>query len=526
MTEERYNEILKKYFNIDKLKPQQFEIISNLVENNKNVIGILSTGFGKSMTFILLHLITNKTVIVISPLISLMTDQKENLEKKNIPVLILNSTNNNKYSDMQLVLDGEEKIIYITPEYLLICEQFIRRLVENDRLALVCFDEVHIMHEWGNSFRDSYLKAKVIREWIGDVPVLALSATVTENILKQTIELLKLEDALIVKTSYDRPNLYLEIKEKTKIKKDLFELLTKYKDDYIIIYCQTRKNTEKVSQEINDMGTIKTYPFHAGLPVKQREKIQRRYKKGKYKAIVSTIAFGLGIDIPNIRLVLHYNCSKNLEEYYQCIGRTSRDGKPGECYMFYSGKDFKISKFMLRDTPASEYKDEEEEKCKQIQQFIFNRKCRRQVLLKYFGEDYLKNCNNCDNCKKQTPKIDITIDACRILLIIGEFNHFGKNTLVNIIKGSVAKNMTDKMRNCIHYGFGKSKSVEWWKKVITHLVNEKYLEEKEIDGGFCNYITLNTQGDKYINNFIDIYTDIMINRDFNDPIDDSNKIYM
>lgn len=516
----KYNDIIKQYFNIDQLKQEQFDIVKNL-EIGKNVIGILPTGYGKSICFQLPYLLTKKNVIVISPLISLMADQQDYLLEKNIPVLILNSSNIKKKRDMQKIINGENKIIYITPEYLLNCEQFIKELIENEQLALICFDEVHVMSEWGNSFRDSYIKAKIIKEWIRDIPILALSATITTNILKKIISLLKLEDAIIIKTSFDRPNLYIEIREKTKIKNDLYDLLKKYMGEYIIIYCQTRDYTEKITNEINKFKLIKAESYHAGQPMHDREEIQEKYKKGDCKCIVATIAFGMGINIDKIRLCIHYNCPKNIEQYYQAIGRAGRDNKPAECYMFYSSKDFQINKYMLSDITDASYKNEELLKCKKIEQFVANKECRRTGILNYFGETNKQKCNNCDNCKIiETSKTDVTLDVCKVLLIVNEFDHFGKNTIINIIRGSSAKNVTDNMKNATHYGFGKKKSNEWWKSLLTYLINNDYLKEKSLDSGFGSYVLMDTKGKKYLSAFIKKYENIVTNYGFNESVDE------
>lgn len=512
--ETEYNNILNKYYGYEKLKKEQYEIIDHLLNNKRDVIGILPTGFGKSIIFQLPYLITKKTVIIISPLISLMNDQETNLKIKNIPVLILNSTNNNKYSDMHTILNGEDRIIYMTPECLIKSEQFIRRLIENNRLALICFDEVHTMHEWGNAFRNAYIECKIIKDWINNIPLLALSATMTDNILTKTKSLLKLDNAIIIKTSFDRPNLYIEIKQKTKVKEDLSELLNKYKNEYIIIYCQTRKYTERLVEEINNLDIIRAYPYHAGQSTQERNDIQHKYKNGEYKCIVATIAFGMGIDIPNIRFVVHYNCPNNLEQYYQGIGRAGRDGEKSECYIFYSGKDYHISKFLLKDISDPVYKEEERIKCKEMHKYINTKKCRRKYLLGYFSEKYKHRCKNCDNCLTKCDKIEITNDTVRLLLLISEINHYGKNTLINIIRGSNAKNITPTMKNNINYGIGKDKPVDYWKNIINDMIKNKYLEEKEIDGGIYNFIKLDRKGEKLLSKIIDKHSDLLHNRDY------------
>ena len=331
-----------------------------------------------------------------------------------------------------------------------------------------------------------------------------------------------MEDALIIKTSFDRPNLYIQIKQKTSFKNDLYDLLKKHENEYVVVYCQTRKYTEKITEEINAMG-LKSHSYHAGLSMSQRAETQEKYKKGEYKCIVATIAFGMGIDVPNIRLIIHYNCPNNLEQYYQGIGRAGRDGKYSECYVFYSGKDYHISKFLLKDIQNEEYKKEELSKCKKIYKFINSNKCRRRVLLKYFGEKYKTKCDNCDNCKIKI-KIDITEDSIRLLLLLSEFNHFGKNVIINIIRGSSAKNITTIMKNNINYGMGKNKTIDHWKYIINELIRNKYIQEVEL--GLYIFIKLDVKGEKHLENIIDKYSDLLINRDFKYIFEENDKIYI
>jgi len=281
ITKVKYNSILKKYFGYDSLKKEQFEIIHKLL-NNEDVCAILATGYGKSICYQLPFLITQKSVIVISPLLSLMNDQKMEMQKLKIPVCCLNSDCRigDKIKYTTDILNGNHKIIYMTPEYLANCEDFIKQLHENNGLALVCIDEAHCTSSWGNDFRESYSKLNVIKKWIPDVPMLALTATASEKIREDICKSLDMKCPAMIIGEFDRPNLYIEISvKKNNIKSDLFDLLNKFKNEYIIIYCKTREDTEQTADAINELG-ITSFAYHAGLSNVERDIIQKNFNKG------------------------------------------------------------------------------------------------------------------------------------------------------------------------------------------------------------------------------------------------------
>ena len=402
----KYNKILKKKYGYESLKPEQFNIINKIVNDKNDILGILATGFGKSICYQMPYLITKKCVIVVSPLIALMKDQMTELKKLKIPVTVLNSTCKNKEEIMDDILAGNNMVIYITPEYMENCEAFLKMLVENDQLALIAIDEAHCVSTWGLDFRKSYTLLKNIRDWIdSSVPILALTATASKKVRKDIIKILQLEDPDTIVGDFDRKNLYISVKKRSKDPHDdLFELLNKYKNDYKIIYCKTREETEKIAESITNMG-FPSLPYHAGLSSKKRDEIQQKFIDGEFKTMVATIAFGMGINIKSVRLVIHYNCPKNIESYYQEIGRAGRDGLPSECHLFYSKKDFIINKLFLDSIKDPKHKAYQEEQINNIEKYVYSSKCRRNIL-KNFDENYEKSeCSNCDNCNKVINKV-------------------------------------------------------------------------------------------------------------------------
>lgn len=488
-----YNSILKKYFGYDSLKKEQFEIIHKLLNGN-DVCAILATGYGKSICYQLPFLITKKSVIVISPLLSLMNDQKMQMQKLNIPVCCFNSDCKiqDKIIHITDIFNGNHKLIYMTPEFLINSEDFFKQLYDYDGIALICIDEAHCISTWGNDFRQSYSQLNVIKKWVPNVPMLTLTATASEKVRKDICKSLQLNNPSIIIGTFDRPNLYIQISSKNIIKTDLYELLNKYKNEYIIIYCKTRKDTEEMSEAINGLG-ISNFAYHAGLSNSERDIIQKKFNHGEYKCIVATIAFGMGINVPNIRLVIHYSCPKNLESYYQEIGRAGRDGKYSECHLFFSTKDFIINKYFIKDLTDDKYREYQEQEIRKIEKYVYTTECRRKILLANFGE-IINQCTNCDNCNNNnnlynlSDKKDLTLQSYKILSLIRLLNgKFGICTFINILRGSNTKNIKC-YKDLEIYGNGKEYSVNFWKALVRILINNEYLKEVQIVSKFGSTI--------------------------------------
>lgn len=481
----KYNKKFKKFFGFKKLKSKQFKIIYNLLEKNNDVFGILTTGYGKSICYQLPLFIAKKSVLVVSPLIALMEDQKLGLEEKGIEVCCLNSTNKNKNKDQREILMGNNKIIYTTPEYLLSSKGmlFLENLVEYELLAMIAIDESHCVSSWGHDFRKDYLGLGLLKEMYPNIPLLALTATATQHVQDDIVENLKLEDPVIIRNSFDRPNLYIDIKYKDSTTiNEIKSLINKFDNENIIIYCKTRKETEKISHEINTRTNYESTIYHAGLPDNERQENQEKFTNGEIKIIVSTIAFGMGID-QIVRCVIHYGMPKSVEAYYQEIGRAGRDGKPSCCYMFYSSQDMILYNHFINKLDSRKTKIVRRKQLSAISQLTTSLECRRKIILKHFGENYKKdNCKNCDRCIKKKTQVDYTLQTYFLAELLININYtYGPRTLINILRGSNAKNVKPSFKKLEVYGKGKQWKVEWWNKLINTLIVNKYINKKYIN---------------------------------------------
>ena len=497
----KYTKYLKKYFGYDTLKELQFKIIYFLLKRNKDICAILATGYGKSICYQLPFLLTKKSVIVISPLISLMEDQTSTLKKLNIPVCCLNSNNVNKYEEMNDITNGNNRIIYITPEYLLNCKNFITNLAENENLCCFAIDESHCISSWSdNSFRPEYRNLNCLREWAPKTPILTLTATANDKVIKDINQFLKLKKPKLIKSSFDRPNLYLSIANKTKndIYADLNKLVKKYKNDFIIIYTRTRDNTEKIAQVVRRCG-ITCLPYHAGLDNDVRNQTQQKFMEGKVKCIVATIAFGMGINNRHVRLVIQYGCSSDLTSYYQEIGRAGRDGEQSECHLFHSANDTRLNRYFMSQIEDQQFKEYKEQQILKMEKYLFTHMCRRKYILDYFGETYEGKCNNCDNClnaHNHSVK-DVSSQTKLLLQLINKlYTKRGCTTLVQILRGSKASKIKPFFK-FKEYNKGKTYSDKWWKEFVRILITSDILIEKTLESGFGNVIHINEYGKEW-----------------------------
>ena len=534
---ELYNKILLKYWKYPSLKPEQYTIISNVLEG-KDVCAILATGFGKSVCYQLPTMISKKCVIVLSPLIALMHEQGEEMKNKDIPVCVFNSTKNEKEKEQLKVglTKGECRLIYMTPEYLIKSEHFLKKLVEIDNLAMICIDEAHAVSTWGLDFRPSYTKLNVIREWIPEVPILTLTATASTKVKEDIIKILGLSNPYEVVGNFDRPNLTIKVSPRSDdIMYNIGSLLDKYKNEYIIIYCKTRDETDKLAENINKYG-VKCESYHAGICDKKRNEIQQGFIDGTYKCIIATIAFGMGINIPKVRLVVHYNCPKNIESYYQEIGRAGRDGKPSECYLFYSKKDFYVNRLFLKTIVDDTHRAYQESQIRLIEKYVYSSECRRKLLLINFGQ-YMESCTSCDNCLRKLdttqPHVkedltDYTKETFLLLELLNRIdNKFGSGMTVSILLGKQSK-VKAYMTKFEEYGSGLAFGNEvWWKEFIRLLMNNDYLIETQVKGSFGTTISLTNKGKTLRKKLVSRYPkylDLLQEcEDLNDNDDSSNS---
>ena len=496
-----YEKILKKYFKYENLKNGQYNIIDKIIYYRENVFGIMKTAYGKSLCYQLPPLYLNKIAIIISPLISLMEDQKLQLQNMNISVCCLNSTEDTTSNTIQNIIDKKYSIIYMTPEYAINAQYLFTKIIDN--LCLIAFDEAHCISLWGNSFRESYIKLYIIKEWIKNIPILILTATATNRVLNDIKTILKIDNINIIKDNFDRPNLYLDVRYKVdKTENILKSILIKNKkfiDEYIIIYCLTKKETDKTTEIVKKLG-INCEAYHSDIDADKKKYIQNEFINGNnLKCIVATIAFGMGINKSNIRKIIHMNLPKNIESYYQEIGRAGRDGLPSQCYAFYTNRDIEIHKFMIENNVDNkEHKKIKYEMLDEMYNFAKSNNCKRKELLKYFDEEYKNDCNNCSKCLINTDnQKDCTNEAVILFSLIKNINFdCGLSTIILILRGSKSKKI-NKFFNNKFYGKGKEYPEIFWKKIGRYLINQKYLEEIKVDN-FYNKINYTNLGDNWL----------------------------
>jgi len=429
------NELLKTHFGYDEFRPLQEEIIHNVLDKKDSLV-LMPTGGGKSLCYQLPALTFEGITLVISPLIALMKDQVDSLKENGISAAYINSSlSTAEISEIKYkVMNNGVKILYIAPERLAMNE--FRDFLNNIIIDLVAVDEAHCISEWGHDFRPEYRNLKKLKTLFPGVPIIALTATATRRVSDDIVRQLSLEDGGIFTSSFNRENLSFSILRKKDAFDKLVKLLEKHKGESAIIYCFSRKDTETIAESLKTEG-FNAMPYHAGLDQETRANTQDRFVKDKIDIIVATIAFGMGIDKPDIRLVVHYTFPKTLEGYYQEIGRAGRDGLPSRCVMFYSYGDTIKHDFFIKKIEDEAAQNHAREKLDQVVNYCEIPDCRRKYLLKYFDEDYKKdNCKGCDNCLSEKITFDATIVAKKILsAIIRTNNRFGRNYIVDVLKG-------------------------------------------------------------------------------------------
>jgi len=465
---------LKQYFGYEDFRPMQAEIIETVIQK-KDCLVLMPTGGGKSVTFQIPSLIQEGITIVVSPLIALMKDQVDSLTANGIKAAFLNSSQSN--SELQNIenkaIKGEIKILYVSPEKI-VSESFSNFLKQLN-VNLFAIDEAHCISQWGHDFRPEYTQLKFIKKYYPEIPIIALTATADKITARDIIKQLELVDCKQFISSFDRPNLSLTVLPGQKRIEKVLDFLEKHKNQAGIIYCLSRKTTEEVASRLKSEG-YKADFYHAGLPSDKRSQVQTKFINDNIQIICATIAFGMGIDKSNVRWVIHYNMPKNIENYYQEIGRSGRDGSQSDTLMFYSYQDVSIYRNFISESQSN--KEVELAKLQRIQEFAEAQTCRRKILLSYFGEYLDKDCGNCDVCKNPPEHLDGTIIAQMALsAIIRTDEKVGINMLVDILRGSQKADLLEKGFDKIKtYGVGKSIGFYDWQQYILQLINQGFIE--------------------------------------------------
>lgn len=476
---------LQTFFGFDNFKGDQEAIITNILEGN-NTFVIMPTGGGKSICYQLPALMSEGTAIVISPLIALMKNQVDQIRgfggNDNIAHFLNSSLSKAEITQVKTdLLNGSTKLLYVAPESLAKQENidFFKLL----KISFVAVDEAHCISEWGHDFRPEYRKIRQVIASLGvNIPIIALTATATPKVQQDIIKNLGMSDATLFKSSFNRANLFYEIRPKKDVMKEIIKFVKYNAGKSGIIYCLSRKKVEEVAENLNLNG-VKALPYHAGLEAKVRADTQDKFLMEDVEVIVATIAFGMGIDKPDVRFVIHFDVPKSMEGYYQETGRAGRDGGEGVCLAFYSDKDVeKLAKFM-KDKPVSE-KEIGTQILKEVIDYSESAVCRRKQILHYFGENFNETgCNSmCDNCKKTKQQFDAESHLLSLLKLIQKIGEkFDDIHLLNIFLGlETAQTIAYEHGKLEEFGSGKQDGELLWKSVLRQAVLNNFLA-KDID---------------------------------------------
>ena len=470
-------EVLKSAFGYDSFRLLQKDIISNVLAG-KDTLAIMPTGGGKSLCYQIPALIFEGLTVVVSPLISLMQDQVASLNAAGINAVFLNSTVEwEDYKDsMNSIRRGETKIVYVAPETLVTPK--INDLLHDSRVTVSCItiDEAHCVSEWGHDFRPDYLEISSLRSQFKSAVFLALTATATRSVREDIIKNLKLKNPAVLVSSFDRPNIFLDVRQKNRNALDqVVECIRRHWDESGIIYCFSKRQVDELTEKLDKLG-YSVLNYHAGLTDEVRADHQTKFIRDQVQIMVATLAFGMGIDKPNVRFVIHYDMPKSLEQYYQEIGRAGRDGLPSEALLLYSAGDIHKIRYFFEEAS-------DKARCETLLQgmisYATGRTCRRKLLLSYFGEDFTgKNEYCCDLCEMgPIPEIDMTIPCQKLMsCIIRTNSRFGAAYVIEVLLGSRSKRILDNGHNMLStWGIGRELDKNHWHELVNLLIEKNFI---------------------------------------------------
>lgn len=494
---DKLKEKLKEVFGYDHFRGKQEVIIKNIIKGN-NTFVIMPTGAGKSMCYQLPAVYGDQMAIVISPLIALMKNQVDQLNAFGVNAQFLNSTLSKTEINRvkREALSGEVKLLYVAPESLTKTDNV--EFLKKANIAFVAVDEAHCISEWGHDFRPEYRRIRDIIAMIGNLPIIALTATATPKVQQDIQKNLNMEAADVFMSSFNRKNLYYEVRPKKDTKKQVIKFLRDHKGKSGIIYCLSRKKVEEIAELLRVNG-FKAAPYHAGLDPQIREKNQDDFLNEETDIIVATIAFGMGIDKPDVRFVIHYDVPKSLEGYYQETGRSGRDGLEGHCLMFYSHNDInKLEKFN-KDKSVTE-RENGRVLLQEMTYYAESPVCRRRLLLHYFGEEFdADNCGSCDNCMHPKERFEGKDFVTKVIdAALKTEQRFGLDHLVDVIIGKPSKYVTSYGHDQLDvYGTGKDETEDFWKSVIRQTLVFEMLE-KDIEN--IGVLKVSVRGEEFLIN--------------------------
>lgn len=482
--------VLKEVFGYKEFRLLQETIILNVLAK-RDTLAVMPTGGGKSLCYQIPALIFDGITVVVSPLISLMQDQVDTLVAAGVDAVFLNSTLEweNYLEAMNLIRQGITKIVYVSPEGL--GSPKIRELLhdQNVKVSCITIDEAHCVSEWGHDFRPDYLEIASIRKQFPNAVCLALTATATEQVRFDIAQNLALKNPEILISSFNRPNIYLDVQQKTDGLSQVVECIRRHNDESGIIYCFSRRQVDTLTDQLLQLG-YSVLNYHAGLSDQERKNHQTQFIRDQVQIMVATLAFGMGIDKPNVRFVIHYDMPKSLEQYYQEIGRAGRDGLSCEALLLYSGGDiFKIRKFF---TDAAD-PQKSEDLLQGMIKYSTSRECRRKTLLQYFGENFGSQEHCCDVCDAgPVPAVDMTIPSQKFMsCIIRTNSRFGTQYIISVLLGSREKRIVENGHNFIStWGIGCELDKNQWNQLANLLIQEEYI----LKTGEYNVLMLTNKG--------------------------------
>ncbi|KAL0544641.1 hypothetical protein IC582_019759 [Cucumis melo] len=494
--------ILKRYFGFSAFRPYQKEVIQGILRG-KDCLVVKGTGSGKSLCYQVPPLVVGKTGIVVSPLISLMQDQVMALKQRGIKSEYLGSSQTD-YTVQDKAERGQYNILFMTPEKACSVSMSFWSKLKKEGICLFAVDEAHCISEWGHDFRVEYKQLDKLRDVLPGLPFVALTATATEKVRSDIINSLKMKDPQVTIGSFDRTNLFYGVRSFDRGPLFMNKLvldISKYvaSGGSTIIYCTTIKDVEQISKALEEAG-ISAGIYHAQMDKESRAESHRLFIRDEVQVMVATVAFGMGIDKPNVRQVIHYGCPKSLESYYQESGRCGRDGIASVCWLYYTRSDFAKANFYCGESLTENQRTAIMESLMAAQQYCSIATCRRNFLLSYFGEkSESEKCGNCDNCIDSQKERDMSKEAFLLLACIQScWGTWGLNMYVDILRGSRAKKILNAQFDMLPlHGLGREYSSNWWKALASQLIFNGYLTENIRD--VYRTISISAKGQKFLN---------------------------